>query len=371
MKSLTQATASILLLLSSFEETGCFTVPCSATKRTSLFLPFPLSTIRHEKQQQQQRRPYLIALNEKKKKKISNQNSSSPPKGFGIKGAKAEITVIKTYDNGTDDDDYDPIDDSDTAVEDFFRRNKEFGPLFRAVLGFTSNAQSSSSSSEDYYSPPLPLAMEILKLPCGGDGIVGEEGEAPDGSFWEEGPWKKLPAIPTGEGDIAVIGEFLDTIQKALVEIPVEEGSEEDENDMHFIEEGRRCLVLSRFQVLGGDSDIVEKDGGKITEDEARLQVQVDDEDLFSTCWSEISYLVQENVKDTGSLIILPEAFSDIRKLREFTEKNILRPLDWLGLSDTFEVASMQRGSPAIRLIHKLSDIPEPQRDVPEDDNEE
>lgn len=358
MKSLNQATASILLLLSSFEESSCFIVPPSAIERTSLFLTSSLSTRPNQKQQQQQRRPYLIALNAKKKK-TSNQDSSPPPKGFGTKGGKAEIAITKTYDDGSGNgDDYDPIDDSDT-IEDFFRRRKEFSPLFRAILGFTSSTQSSSPSADDYYSPPLPLAMELLNLSSGGDG------ETPDASFWEEGPWKKLPAIPTGEGDIAVIGMFLDTIQKALVEIPVEEGSVEDENDMHFIEEGRRCLVLSRFQVLGGDSSTVEK---KITEDELGLEVQTDDEDLFSTCWSEISYLVQENMKDTGSLIILPEEFSDIGKLREFTEKNILRPLDWLGLSDTFEVASMQRGSPAIRLIHKLSDIPEPQPDVPEEE---
>jgi hypothetical protein len=49
----------------------------------------------------------------------------------------------------------------------------------------------------------------------------------------------------------------------------------------------------------------------------------------------------------------------DIVDLRRFTDMNLRRPLDWLGVSDSFEVASFNRGViSAIRMLHKLSDIP-------------
>lgn len=350
MENLARVTTCILLLSSLFEEISCFTIP-RATKKTALFLPSPEFT--RQNQQHQHQRRCIIALNAEKKKKNSNQDNSSP-KGFGNKG-KTEITTTKTYDDGDNDDDYDST-DSNTDVEDFFRRRQEWNPLFRSIVGFTTDAQ--TSSSEDFYSPPLPLAINLMQIDNG-------RKETLDALFWDDDqrPWKKLPAIPTGENDIAVIGTFLDSAQQALVEIPVEENSEDDANDMHFIEEGRRCLVLSRFQVLGGGSEVVE-DGGT---EGVGLKME-EEEELFSTCWSEITCLVQENEKDTGSLIMLPnKTNSDMGALREFTERNILRPLDWLGLGDTLEVASMQRGIPAIRLIHKLSDIREPQPDTSEE----
>ena len=83
-------------------------------------------------------------------------------------------------------------------------------------------------------------------------------------------------------------------------------------------------------------------------------------ERLFSTCWSEITHLIQEGEANTGSLILVPGCSVD--NLRRFADMNLQRPLQWLGLATSFEVASMKRGSPAIRLIHKLSDIP---TDVP------
>lgn len=353
MKNLARATTSILFLSTLLEETSCFTIP-HATKRT---VPV-LSTSEFTRQQNnyQHQRRCIITLNAEKKKKKSNQNNSSA-KGFGNK-VKAEITVTKTYGDEINDD-FSDLNDSNNAVEDFFRCRQEWNTLFRSIVGFTTDVQGSSSSSEDYYSPPLPAAMNQIKFDEG-------EVEKIDASFWDDDqkPWKQLPAIPTGEKNMATVGIFLDSAQQALLEIPVEERAPDDANDMHFVEEGRRCLVLSRFQVLGGGSE-ADEDGGA---ERVRFNMENDDE-LFATCWSEITYLVQDNQKDTGSLIMLPDmANSDMEALREFTERNILRPLDWLGLGDTFEVSSMQRGIPAIRLLHKLSDIPEPQPDDPEEE---
>jgi len=168
-------------------------------------------------------------------------------------------------------------------------------------------------------------------------------------------------------------------MQKALTDIPVVEGQETDKNDVHFIEEGRRCIVITRFQVYGGGGD--SSDGGVVDAviegEEAEKSTKMGDEDekLSTAVWSEIARLVQDNERDSGSLIILPDRleglYDDMAGLREFTERNIAKPLDWLGLGDTFEVSSMQRGSLAIRLIHKLSDIPEPQKKEEEEEEEE
>jgi hypothetical protein len=37
---------------------------------------------------------------------------------------------------------------------------------------------------------------------------------------------------------------------------------------------------------------------------------------------------------------------------------NLQRPLEWMGLENVFEISSLERESPAIRLIHKLQDMP-------------
>ena len=73
-----------------------------------------------------------------------------------------------------------------------------------------------------------------------------------------------------------------------------------------------------------------------------------------------------QNEASTGSLIVLPDY--DIADLKRFTDINLLRPLEWLGGQTDFEVTSLQRGSAAIRLIHKLQDMPnEPWNDPAEE----
>ena len=78
---------------------------------------------------------------------------------------------------------------------------------------------------------------------------------------------------------------------------------------------------------------------------------------LFSICWSEMAELIHAGEPDTGSLIILPDY--DMSLLKRFADMNLTRPLQWLGINADFEVATFHRGSPAIRILYKLSDIPE------------
>merc|ERR1712151_388299 len=156
----------------------------------------------------------------------------------------------------------------------------------------------------------------------------------------ESKPWRRLEAIPSNEKDKEILGSFLDSMHKSLVDIPVNESVEEDDNDLHFLEEGRRMLVVNRFHVLSGNQ------GGCVESYD----------ELFSTCWSELMELRQKDEPNTGSLIVLPDY--DMADLKRFTDINLLRPLEWLGINSDFEVASTQRGSPAIRLLHKLQDIP-------------
>jgi hypothetical protein len=202
--------------------------------------------------------------------------------------------------------------DLDAAMREFFSSNEQWGPAFRSI------AQSSSVPAMRFIEDKVDEAFE----------------------FSSSSPWRQLEAIPQKPEDKEVLGNFLDVMQKSLLDIPTDETTEEDENDIQFLEEGRRMLVCSRFHVIQGSQQ------GSIESFD----------DLFSTCWSELMHLRQENKSDTGSLILVPG--TDLSDLRRFTDMNLQRPLQWLGMDADFEVASLQRGSSAIRLIHKLGDIP-------------
>lgn len=253
--------------------------------------------------------------------------------GFGKGGGRDFASGSNT---GANDEDRMPMDktyaekkepikdliDSESAMSAFFDANEEWAPLFRSFASHSS----------------VP-ALSFLG---------GQHGS--DVEFDDQFPWQKLDPIPTGENDIAVLSLFLDAAQRSLVEIPVVEFdgngyAADDENDLQFLEEGRRMLVITRFHVLS-----------QITAGEIDHHEQ-----LFRTCWSELLELQTAGEEDTGSLILVPDY--DISDLRRFADMNLQRPLEWLGLSDLFEVTSLQRESPAIRIIHKLSDIPEGERE--------
>lgn len=238
-----------------------------------------------------------------------------PGKGFGSsKSGKSKgfASVERTYGKEVNTPIKDVI-DVEGAMEAFFSANEEWSPLFRSFAT----------------SPGVP-AMSYL------GGSHGQDVEFSESSS----PWKKLQAVPTEESEKEVVSQVLDSMQQSLVDIPVNEKVKEDEMDLHFLEEGRRMLTLTRFQVIQGNG------GGSVDNYET----------LFSVCWNELAELRITGEPDTGSLIILPDY--DMASLRRFTDMNLLRPLQWLGIEKDFEVASMERGSPAIRLLHKLSDIP-------------
>lgn len=42
-----------------------------------------------------------------------------------------------------------------------------------------------------------------------------------------------------------------------------------------------------------------------------------------------------------------------------FVEKKLVRPVEWLGRGDDWEIVAMERGSVGVRLLYRLSDIPD------------
>jgi len=175
-------------------------------------------------------------------------------------------------------------------------------------------------------------------------------------------PGNVLPGIPTLEAHRSVVADFLDHVQASLMAIPVDESTDEeeedDENDIHFVEEGRRMLVCGRFHVVPYASSLL-----TTTTQHHRLD---NFEAVFGTCWNEVYHLLTSGDENTGSVILVPDGPS-LDELRRFVDVNLQRPLQWMGLDSLFEVTSFQRGSPAIRLLYKLSDIP-PTKDPSSDD---
>ena len=77
-------------------------------------------------------------------------------------------------------------------------------------------------------------------------------------------------------------------------------------------------------------------------------------------------YLTGKNDEDTGSLILLPEGLEDSNGggslecvQMMFVEEKLVRPVEWLGRGDDWEIVAMERGSVGVRLLYRLSDIPD------------
>jgi hypothetical protein len=216
--------------------------------------------------------------------------------------------------------------DVEGAMASFFESREEWLPAFRSIAG--------SSMSEDTAALLASLGQDNVGIP---DAAI---------DFHEESsPWRRSRAIPQDEEERQVLAKFLDAMQASLLAIPVNEVANpetdpDDENDLQFVEEGRRLLALGRFQVLraiqGGSVESVDS--------------------LFAHCWSEVMELSQTGTAHSGSLILVPEY--DFSDLRRFVDMNLVKPLEWLGVQSDFEVVSLQRDSPAIRLIYKLNAIP-------------
>lgn len=205
--------------------------------------------------------------------------------------------------------------DSEAAMNNFFSMREEWIPLFRSIATDTSCQ-----------------AMSFLGADIDTDSEI---------DFHETSePWKRLQAIPEDDEDRKALGGFLDSVQQALIDIPVNEAIDEDDNDLNFLEEGRRMLAISRFHVL------LDNQGGSVESND----------ELFATCWNELMELSLKAEAHTGSLIVLPAY--ELADLRRFTDMNLLRPLEWLGVHADFEISSMHRGSSAIRLLYKLKGMP-------------
>lgn len=181
---------------------------------------------------------------------LANQRLYASGRGFGKSyGDKMKLPI-------------DEVIDVEEAMSAFFSSNEEWHPLFRTVAEHDSVPAMSFLVGTDDVETSSSSARSSVSI-----------------EFHEtSSPWKKLDSIPSSPEDREVLASFLDNVQKSLIEIPVDESIDEDENDLDFIEEGRRLLVLSRFHVL---------------QDSEQNSMESYDT-LFSTCWSEIMHLRKE-----------------------------------------------------------------------------
>jgi len=125
---------------------------------------------------------------------------------------------------------------------------------------------------------------------------------------------------------------------------------------MHFLEEGRRTIAVTRFHVLEDAED-------ETSQEEKEYDWEME---LFRTCWSELAHLMSQDDNDTGSLVLLPTNTAAIMGeergldyVQEFVKSNLIRPIQWLGREGDWEIVAMERGSLAVRLLYKLSAIPD------------
>lgn len=176
----------------------------------------------------------------------------------------------------------------------------------------------------------LPMFRDLSIQPCLAANLLTT---TKDGEASPRHLHTALPDKPSEEKDMALLSAFLDSMQQFLSNMPMTNSRQDDENDIQFIEEGRRLMAIQRFHVTSPSQN------------------------LFETCWSEIYELTTTNDPHTGSIILVPHL--PLQELDEFCQTQIVRPLEWLGLQTQFEAVSLQRDSPAIRLLYRLQDMPD------------
>ncbi len=276
--------------------------------------------------------------------------SFSQSESYRRSSGRGSVSVDKTYDNNSP---KDIVIDVEGAMLSFFNSRDEWLPLFRSVAG-TNLPKDTISLLNSITSSPSSTATTTTQL------LTLNDIDPSTSS-----PWKRYDAIPSDESDRTVVARFLDLMQESLLAIPVMEDTMsricdevnddvEDENDIQFVEEGRRLLAINRFHVL---STLNNNDSNSIKDSSSIEAV----DELFRHCWSEIFVLSQEGVVNSGSIILLPnqhEQQYELSYIRRFLDMNIIQPLQWLGIYDDYEITSFQRDSPVIRMIYKLNDIP-------------
>ena len=258
----------------------------------------------------------------------SNNNSNNKKK-------KKQKYTIEDKSYGSSSVSYNEIIINPQTPEEFFSTYKEWLPLFQAYQNPTQShpALTSTTPQQQQYDDTL-WGISTLE---------------------NRNPWRLNPAKPESSetGPLGHIGTFLDEWQRSLLDIPIDTLTKEEEigrgnNDLHFLEEGRRVIAVTRFQVL----DVDDENFSSSSHDDV-------EEELFRTCWSEMGKLMSEDVEDTGSLVVLPNYPSSLEYVQQFVQTKLLEPVSWLGRSEDWEIVAMERGSLAVRLLYKLSAIPD------------
>jgi hypothetical protein len=233
----------------------------------------------------------------------------------------------------------------------FFQENWDWHPVFR-------NLAADESVLAIPYLSPIHAVEKLSTQASQSIPMISSSSSSTSTSVTLDtgiSPQKRLQPIPTNEHERKIIADCLDVLQQILLNIPCTSESksfnaqpqmdnydldtpnselpeeEDDEFDKQFIDEGRRILALTRFQVVSTHQE------------------------LFSTCWNEICELVRLDEPNTGSLIVFPPD-CNMDYLQTFQYGKLQQPLTWLGLDTIFDLSTVSRGtssSPALRMLHK------------------
>jgi hypothetical protein len=228
--------------------------------------------------------------------------------------------------------------DEAASMESFFSTREAWIPLFRSLVMPVAMANTDDQEENSVHKEGWRK--------CQARSFLAEDATNDTEFHASSLPWRELPGIPSNDQDKQVLNQFLDDWHRRLVALPVDERVENDDNDVAFVEEGRRMLAVARFHVLHDATSS-------------------NDHTLFATCWNEIKLLHDQQTPHTGSIILVPPPLQEthetfhLHELRQFAERHVIQPLAWLGIVNDFEVTFLQRGlSPAIRLLYKLNDMP-------------
>ena len=244
--------------------------------------------------------------------------------------------------------------DDETAMHHFFSSYIEWHPLFREVM-------ISSSSSTD----TLPAAH--IHLPPQEHDISTNLWSSSTGTTTSLYPWKVLPDKPQADQHISTLSLFLDEWQTSLQNIPMDAFKDvEGGYDLHFLEEGRRTIAVTRFHVVDyyHGADNRNNSGSSNNNDEEQGTLFDWESQLFQICWSELGHLMNQDEIDTGSLILLPPndatgSIISLEQVQEFVLEKLIRPMEWLGRANDWEIVAMERGIVGVRLLYKLGEIPD------------
>jgi hypothetical protein len=261
--------------------------------------------------------------------------------------------IVKN-DNVCNGEDHDLLNDV-SSMNEFFTTYVEWEPLFRSIfLGGIGRRDDDTTRAAAMASPILLKSNDSQLSELWGIATLERRN-----------PWRLLPSKPTSETSLQALSAFLDEWQRSLLDIPLDAVVTGD-NDLHFLEEGRRTIAVTRFHVLHEHNDDNDKNGALMNANNNNNEGDYDwKTELFRTCWSELAHLTSQDCADTGSLVLIPAMMNGgggLDVVRDFVERNLIRPIRWLGRDDDWEIVVMERGGLAVRMLYKLSDIPDLER---------